>query len=124
CVDRLLAGHVIFTTCGVEGSGAKAALLGPLAVVPSRQRHGIGSALVRAGLESARESGVDLVCVLGDPRFYGRFGFVAETAIEPSYPLPPEWAGAWQSQRLSDSKAAAGKLIVPPQWREPALWGP
>ena len=44
------------------------------------QRRGFGSALVRAGLESAREFGASGVLVLGHPEYYPRFGFSAEAA--------------------------------------------
>ena len=64
-----IAGHAIFTRCGVVGSSVKAALLGPLAVAPAWQRRGIGSAIVRAGLQRLTDEDVDLICVLGDPRY-------------------------------------------------------
>mgnify|MGYP001827021333 FL=1 len=124
-VDSEIVGHVIFSKCGVAGSDVEAALLGPLAVAPAWQRRGVGSALVREGLQGQRDNGVDLVCVLGDPAYYHRHGFEPETLIEPPYPLPAEWTGAWQSRCLSDTKApCAGKLAVPPQWLQPALWAP
>jgi putative acetyltransferase len=123
--DSQLAGHAIFTLCGVAGSSDKAALLGPLAVGPDWQRQGIGSALVRAGLQRLQDAGIRLVVVLGDPAYYSRLGFVQETRVEPPYPLPKEWDGAWQSQYLYDNKEpCAGKLTVPPQWLQPALWAP
>jgi putative acetyltransferase len=117
-----IAGNVIFTTCGVEGSDAKVALLGPLAVAPDCQRQGIGSLLVRAGLQQLAEADFDRVCVLGDPAYYGRLGFVRETGIETPYPMPAEWDGAWQSQPLGDASTCAGKLVVPPPWQHPELW--
>ena len=46
--NERIVGNVIFTTCGLEGSEARVALLAPLAVAPDCQRQGIGSALVRA----------------------------------------------------------------------------
>jgi predicted N-acetyltransferase YhbS len=49
--------------------------LGPLAVLPGRQRIGIGSALVRAGVEEADRRSERAVIVLGNPGYYGRFGF-------------------------------------------------
>jgi putative acetyltransferase len=117
-----IAGNVIFTTCGVQGSDAKVALLGPLVVAPDCQRQGIGSQLVRAGLQQLAEADFDRVCVLGDPGYYGRLGFVRETGIETPYPMPAEWDGAWQSQALGDASTCAGKLVVPPPWQHPELW--
>lgn len=124
-IDQHIAGHAIFTKCGVAGSSANAALLGPLAVAPAWQRQGIGSALVRAGLRCLKDEDVQLVCVLGDPAYYGRLGFVPDTLVEPPFPLPAEWIGAWQSQYLHDTGVrCAGKLAVPQQWLQPALWAP
>ena len=48
----------------------------PLAVLPERQRSGIGSELVRSGLERCKEIGYGAVVVLGHPGYYPRFGFV------------------------------------------------
>ena len=120
-----IVGHVIFTICGVPDSNVKAAMLGPLGVTPSRQKQGIGSALVRAGLQHVQEAGTGLVCVLGDPAYYSRFGFLPEVDVAPPYTLPEEWGGAWQSLRLGgDRTPCAGKLVVPEQWLKPALWLP
>ncbi|MGI9344549.1 MAG: GNAT family N-acetyltransferase [Gammaproteobacteria bacterium] len=124
-IDTQVAGHAIFTKCGVTGSSISASLLAPLAVAPRWQRQGIGSELVRAGLRRLGGTGVQRVFVLGDPTYYRRLGFHPENRVEPPYPLPAEWDGAWQSQRLSESAASCeGTLSVPPQWRQPALWAP
>jgi putative acetyltransferase len=73
-----VVGHVAFSPVRVgRGAAAWDALaLGPLAVDPDRQRAGIGSALVRAGLERCRQGRHPVVFVLGHPRYYRRFGFV------------------------------------------------
>ena len=124
-IDTRIVGNAIFTKCGVLGNSANAALLGPLAVAPAWQRQGIGSAIVRAGLRWLEDSGVHRVFVLGDPAYYGRLGFLTESLIKPPFPLPAEWDGAWQSQNLGETTTpCAGKLSVPPQWRQPALWAP
>ena len=124
-IDSRIVGHAIFTKCGVVGSNFSAALLGPLAVAPAWQRQGIGSAIVRAGLRRLEETDVSLVLVLGDPAYYKRLGFLPESLVEPPFRLPAEWDGAWQSQRLDKTKAAfSGKLSVPRQWHQPALWAP
>ena len=124
-VDSQVAGHVIFTLCGISGDELRAALLAPLAVAPEWQRQGVGTALVTAGLERMKEEGVSIVCVLGDPAYYGRFGFESEALIEPPYPLPPEWAGAWQSCYIDDAlRGSKGSMRVPSEWQDRALWAP
>lgn len=124
-IDSRIVGHVIFTKCGVNGKRTSTALLGPLAVTPAWQGRGIGSALVRAGLRQLKDRDVSFVCVLGDPAFYGRLGFLPESSIRPPFRLPAEYDGAWQSQKLSDAAAAySGELSVPKQWLQPSLWIP
>ena len=123
--DRSIAAHVIFTTCGIAGRADKVALLGPLAVAPAAQRQGIGSAMVRAGLQRLDSAGVTQVYVLGDPAYYGRLGFAPDDDVAPPYPLPADWHGAWQSISLRRAEAPRqGKLSVPQPWRQPALWAP
>lgn len=122
-IDAQIAAHVVFTKCGVVGSRFNAALLGPLAVAPAWQRQGIGSAIVRDGLRRLKD--VDLVCVLGDPAYYRRFGFLPESRIEPPFRLPAEWRGAWQSLGVGKKRPPRpGTLTVPRPWLKPHLWAP
>ena len=124
-VAKSLAGHVAFTTCGVTESTDKVALLAPLAVAPAWQRQGIGTAIVRAGLQRLEDAGMTQVYVLGEPAYYGRLGFVPEAGVAPPYPLPAEWRGAWQSMSLGSAEPPRrGKLSVPQPWLQPALWAP
>lgn len=125
-IGSSLAGHIIFTKCNVDGFVHKVSLLGPLAVAPASQRLGIGIAIVRAGVQRLENDKVACVYVLGDPAYYGRFGFMPETEIDPPYSLPDEWNGAWQSLSLSDKGAppGQGRLTVPQPWLQPKLWGP
>jgi len=76
-LDGRVAGHVFFSPVGLEPSspGFAAAALGPLAVGPPAQGRGIGSALVRAGLERCPGQGWRAVFLLGNPAYYERFGF-------------------------------------------------
>ena len=55
---------------------------------------------------------------------YSRHGFTPETAIQPPYALPKEWAGAWQSLVPEDTQPLTGRLSVPEYWQDPVLWGP
>jgi putative acetyltransferase len=120
-----LIGHVAFTPCEVTGSDSKAALLAPLAVAPAHQRQGVGSALVNAGLGELDAGGVSQVYVLGDPAYYGRFGFLPRARVLPPYPLPEAWSDAWQSLSLGGAEPLeGGEVILPDLWLKPALWGP
>jgi putative acetyltransferase len=73
-------GHVAFSRLTLPGSTVRACALAPLAVLPAFQRQGIGTGLVRDGLHRLSRSGEDLVLVLGEPAYYGRFGFTVEAA--------------------------------------------
>jgi putative acetyltransferase len=89
-----VVGHIVFSpmTFDPPRPGLTAFGLAPMAVLPSRQQRGIGSALVREGLAACREAGVDAVFVLGHPTYYPRFGFepTADRGIENEYGAPPE----------------------------------
>ncbi len=123
--DEALAGHVMFTTCGIAGRTEKVALLGPLAVAPAWQRRGIGGALVRAGLQRLENARTSQVYVLGDPAYYRRFGFEPDDGVTPPYPLPEAWRAAWQTLSLGRHEPPLrGKLSVPQPWRRHALWAP
>jgi putative acetyltransferase len=82
-VEREIVGHILFTPVqvGDEPRPSLAVGLAPMAVLPEYQRQGIGSELVRAGLDACRSRGHSLVVVVGHPTFYPKFGFVqASTA--------------------------------------------
>jgi putative acetyltransferase len=119
-----VAGHAVFTVCGLAGQTESVALLGPLVVRPALQRRGIGGALVRAGLERMKAARIQKVLVLGDPAYYGRFGFAPEPGITPPYQIPEDWRPAWQSLDLGTAAISlSGTLMVPAPWRVPAYWG-
>lgn len=89
--DGMLAGHVLLSRMRAAGDGRDCRALGlaPVAVLPARQREGIGSALVRAALAKAKAAGEERVFVLGDPSSYRRFGFDRATAA----PFASPYAG-------------------------------
>ncbi len=70
--DGRLVGHIAYTRAVIcrEGRNSLAVLcLGPVSVLPERQRAGVGSALIRHSLEAARNLGFPAVCLYGDPRY-------------------------------------------------------
>lgn len=124
-LDGRVAAHLALTVCGLEGHTERVALLGPAAVAPDRQHQGIGEAMIRHGVERMRRDGFIRLMVLGDPAYYGRFGFEPDEQVVPPYPLPEAWRGAWQSLVLAaEGGAAAGRLIVPEPWWPRELWLP
>jgi putative acetyltransferase len=76
--DDQVVGHVMFTRNLLDAPPrlVDVAVLSPLSVDPQHQRQGIGSALVRHGLELMASRGVPAVFLEGDPAYYSRFGFV------------------------------------------------
>ena len=123
--DGSLAGHILFTICGVTDNEQSVAMLAPLAVAPKWQRQGVGTALIRDGLKRLEQAGISQIYVLGDPAYYSRTGFKPETGLAPPYPLPKQWRDAWQSISLNAALPPDhGKLKLPEVWLQPALWGP
>jgi len=88
-----IVGHIVFSPVTLPGQPALALMgLAPMAVAPARQRAGIGSALVRAGLEACRRLPADAVVVLGHPEYYPRFGFAPGvlTGLGCEYDVPAQ----------------------------------
>ena len=82
-----IVGHVAFSPVRIEDGSPNWIGLGPVAVLPRRQGEGIGAALIRIGIERLRATGAAGCVVLGDPGYYGRFGFTADPRLR--YPGPP-----------------------------------
>ncbi|GAB2845850.1 N-acetyltransferase [Actinoallomurus bryophytorum] len=93
-----VVGHVVCSR-GWVGS-APVLALGPLSVHPGHQRRGVGLALVHTVLGAADALGEPMVVLLGDPRYYERFGFrlAEEYGIVPAV---PEWRPHFQVRALS-----------------------
>ena len=75
--DGYIVGHIMFTPVQVTHGKQKAQGMGlaPMAVLPSRQRQGIGALLGEYGLQILKAKGVVFVIVLGHSDYYPRFGF-------------------------------------------------
>jgi putative acetyltransferase len=92
-----VVGHVVATRGDVDGHPALG--LGPIAVRPDRQGRGVGTALVHAVVGAAEARDEELVALLGDPAFYGRFGFRPSTEHGVAAP-DPAWGGSFQVRPL------------------------
>ena len=88
-----ILGHIMFSPVSLSGHPELRIMgLAPMAVAPEHQRKGIGSALVRAGLEQCKQREFGAVVVLGHPGYYPRFGFSpsARFGISCEYEVPED----------------------------------
>jgi putative acetyltransferase len=91
--EGAVVGHILFSPVSLLGHPDATIMgLAPMAVLPMHQRRGIGSALVRAGLDACREGEFDAVIVLGHAAYYPRFGFqpASRFGIGCEYDVPDE----------------------------------
>jgi putative acetyltransferase len=91
--EGLVIGHILFSPVTLsDHEDLRIMGLAPMAVAPSHQRRGIGSSLVRVGLDRCKALGAGAVVVLGHPEFYPRFGFVPSTrfGITSEYEVPED----------------------------------
>jgi putative acetyltransferase len=85
-----VVGHIAFSPVKIAGQDQGWFGLGPLAVLPQVQGRGVGTALVEAGLACLRRRDAHGCVLVGEPDYYGRFGFAARESLR--YPgLPPEY---------------------------------
>jgi putative acetyltransferase len=112
-LDGKVVGHIAFSPVVIEseGSSFEAIALAPMAVLPAYQNKGIGSQLVRAGLEECRHLGHEIVVLVGHPNYYPRFGFVpAKTrGLECQFEVPDE---AWMVLELREGSLTGRRGTV------------
>lgn len=82
-----IVGHVAVSPVTIDGKPGDWYGLGPISVLPSLQRGGIGSRLMQRTIADMRQMGAAGIVLLGDPAYYSRFGFEHDPRLE--YPGPP-----------------------------------
>ena len=89
--DGQVVGHIFFSPVFASGERGTVRGMGlaPMAVLPERQRQGIGSMLAYAGIETIRKRKCPFIIVLGHPEYYPRFGFVPAS----QHGLSSQWDG-------------------------------
>jgi putative acetyltransferase len=112
-IDGAVVGHVLFSPVEVGGSPALA--LAPMGVLPAFQRRGIGSELVRRGLDAGARLGHGVVIVLGHAEYYPRFGFrpARPHGIVPPWDVPDE---VFLARELAPGalEKMRGRVVYPP----------
>lgn len=121
--ERGVVGSIVFSSVHIPGSEfGPSYILAPLAVAPEMQRMGVGRQLIQSGLTMLRERGAELVFVLGDPNYYGRFGFSTGHRVRAPYDLPyPE---AWMCLPLGEvvPEEVEGQLACAESLNRPEHW--
>ena len=110
-------GHILFSP--VILGDLKIMGLAPMAVLPDRQNKGVGTKLVKAGLQDCEKAGYEAVVVLGHAGYYPRFGFVPSVnfGIKSEYDVPPE---VFMVKELREGalKGAAGTVKYHPAFNQ------
>lgn len=115
-IDGKVAGHVVCAHGRL--AGGRALGLGPIGVEPSLHGRGIGSALMHAVIGAADALDEPGIVLLGDPGFYGRFGFVLaeEHGVTPQ---DERWAPHFQVRPLAAwHEGLRGRFDFPPAFAE------
>jgi putative acetyltransferase len=90
--ERRIVGHILFSRMliDVADESIPSVALAPVAVLPASQGRGVGSRLIRIGLEWLRTRNERSVLVLGHPQYYARFGFSSDRARLLTHPFPAD----------------------------------
>lgn len=106
-----LAGMVAFSRMAVEigGKSIASVALAPVAVAAHYRRQGVAEALIQAGLRHLQDAGAMLCFVLGDPAYYGRFGFAADWACGFASPYAGDYLMALPLQNEAMPCGVRGK---------------
>lgn len=108
--DGCILGHALMSWL-LAPAGWLVLVLAPVA--PGHQRRGIGGAVVRACLQAGRGAGGRAAVVVGDPRYYARFGFSLAGAARLENPYPPEYTSllCLAGAPLTAAEAVAGMVF-------------
>jgi len=98
--DGDIVGAVAFSRLRYRDDGQNVLLLSPMAVAPSRQRQGVGQALLTEALAALRADRIDVVVTYGDPNYYRQIGFVPISEDDVRPPQPLSMPHGWLGQRL------------------------
>ena len=79
--DDKIVGHIAFSPVKINGADRRWFGLGPVSVAVEKQRTGIGSKLIHAGLDWLKSHGANGCVLVGDPAYYNRFGFISDGKI-------------------------------------------
>ena len=119
-IDDEIIGHILFSKIKIVGDFVFDSLtLAPMAVIPEFQKQGIGSKLIKKGIEKAKELNFDSIIVLGHKEYYPKFGFqkASKWNIKCPFEVPEE---AFMAIELTEKafEGKAGTVRYPDEFME------
>ena len=119
-INNRIVGHILFSKIKIMGdSDYESLALAPVAVIPEFQKRGIGSELVKIGIDKAKELGFDSIIVLGHKEYYPKFGFqrASKWNIKCPFEVPDEIFMAIElTEKALEGKA--GTVKYPDEFNE------
>lgn len=119
-----IVGAVAFTRLEYPEDRQNVVLLSPMAVAPTRQKQGVGQALLTDALSTLRADGVDVAITYGDPDYYQQVGFSQISEIDAQAPHPLSMPHGWLGQCLdgSDRLCLKGPAICVAAFDRADIW--
>ena len=124
-IEGAVVGHIAFSPVTFDtNKQLKGYILAPLGVMPECQRRRIGSELIEIGIEQLSKQGINVLFVYGDPKYYGKFGFKAETATQYLPPYELQYPFGWLALAINEESCAERpvKISCVASLCDPALW--
>ncbi|HHH45537.1 MAG TPA: N-acetyltransferase [Thiotrichales bacterium] len=120
-INGRIVGHLLLSPVTLQrpdGSEQTILALGPMSVVPSQSHRGIGSALIQAAVNRARDMRYRAIVVAGQPDYYRRFGFrpASEWGVTTNLPLPEDAITAMEL--VEGSLEGGGEARYPEVFRQ------
>nr|QNO42528.1 hypothetical protein MMHALIEK_00003 [Methanosarcinales archaeon ANME-2c ERB4] len=119
-IDNRIVGHILFSKIKIIGdSDYESLALAPMAVIPEFQKRGIGSELIKKGIDKAKELGFDSIIVLGHKEYYPKFGFQRASKWDMKCPFEvPD--GVFMAIELTEKafEGKAGTVKYPDEFNE------
>jgi putative acetyltransferase len=124
-VENQIIGYVSYSPIFLKSdSSISGYILAPLAVSPEHQKQGLGSNLIKSGIDMLTKDGVGVLMVYGDPNYYGKFGFKEEIghSFVPPHQLqyPFGWTGMMLNETVMPNEQIQFKCVS--ALSKPELW--
>jgi putative acetyltransferase len=124
-IDNQVIGYVSYSPIFLKSnSSISGYILAPLAVSPEHQKQGVGSNLIKIGIDMLTKDGVGVLLVYGDPDYYGRFGFKEEVGRSFLPPYTLQYPFGWTGMMLSETSVPEHpiKFECVSSLSKPELW--